>query len=184
MDSIHERVATSLRRIRREKGFSLDKAAEITGVSKAMLGQIERGESNPTVTTLWKIANGFQVSFSSFVEEDTTPVFLISGKALQPLLEEEGQYRVYPLFPFDPIRRFEIFSIVLEPGCRHASEAHPKGVEEYLLVSEGTLEVEVEESLYTVYQGDALRFPGDRPHGYRNGTTALTQVQVVIYYPL
>ncbi|SIE94010.1 transcriptional regulator [Mycobacteroides abscessus subsp. abscessus] len=60
MDNIHKNIGENLRNIRRSRGLSLDMAAEATGVSKAMLGQIERGESNPTVTTLWKIASGLQ----------------------------------------------------------------------------------------------------------------------------
>ena len=43
----------ALRAQRTARGWSLDKAAEETGVSKAMLGQIERGESSPTLATLW-----------------------------------------------------------------------------------------------------------------------------------
>jgi transcriptional regulator with XRE-family HTH domain len=66
MNNISKNVATMLKLFRNEKGWSLDKAAEMTGVSKAMLGQIERQESSPTVTTLWKIATGFNCSFSSF----------------------------------------------------------------------------------------------------------------------
>ena len=60
-------LATSLRALRNEKHWSLDRAAQETGVSKAMLGQIERGESSPTIATLWKIASGFHVSLSSFL---------------------------------------------------------------------------------------------------------------------
>ena len=61
-------IAKVLRSRRAERGWSLDRAAQETGVSKAMLGQIERGESSPTVATLWKIATGFSASLSSFLE--------------------------------------------------------------------------------------------------------------------
>ena len=52
MESINEQIAYKLRNIRKSKGLSLDNVAELTGVSKAMLGQIERGASNPTVSVL------------------------------------------------------------------------------------------------------------------------------------
>lgn len=61
------KVGVNLKRLRQEKGWSLDKTAKETGVSKAMLGQIERGESSPTVAKLWQIASGFEVSLSSFI---------------------------------------------------------------------------------------------------------------------
>ncbi|WP_242495341.1 helix-turn-helix domain-containing protein [Salinicola tamaricis] len=53
--------------------LSLDAAARETGVSKAMLGQIERGESTPTVATLWKIASGLRVPMSYFLAPGLTP---------------------------------------------------------------------------------------------------------------
>lgn len=69
MKDTYHHIALTLKKLRQERGWSLDKAAEKTGVSKAMLGQIERQESSPTIATLWKIASGFQTSFSSFLEE-------------------------------------------------------------------------------------------------------------------
>jgi transcriptional regulator with XRE-family HTH domain len=60
-------VAQNLRRMREDKKLSLDRLAELTGVSKSMLGQIERGESSPTISTIWKIANGLKVSFTSLL---------------------------------------------------------------------------------------------------------------------
>ena len=64
---IDQKVSENLRRIRKEKGLTLDKTAELTGVSKAMLSQIERGVSSPTIARLWQIATGLNVSFSQFV---------------------------------------------------------------------------------------------------------------------
>ena len=55
---ITQHLATTLKTQRQVRGWSLSKLAEETGVSKAMLGQIERNESSPTVSTLWKIATG------------------------------------------------------------------------------------------------------------------------------
>jgi XRE family transcriptional regulator, regulator of sulfur utilization len=62
--SLH--IGQTLRDLRQQRGWSLDKTAQATGVSKAMLGQIERGESSPTVVTLWRISSGLQASFSEF----------------------------------------------------------------------------------------------------------------------
>ncbi|WP_018133157.1 helix-turn-helix domain-containing protein [Effusibacillus pohliae] len=183
MEPIHLRIAKNLQRIRKNRGLSLDKTAELTGVSKAMLGQIERGESNPTVTTLWKIATGLNVSFSCFIEEEASPVTVVSLDRIEPLAEEAGAYKVYPLFPFDRAKRFEIFTVLLEPGCSHRSEAHQPGVEEYVIVAEGELQLDIDEQTYTVGPGNAIRFPADRPHVYRNRTESRTRIQVLIYYP-
>lgn len=65
--NLNEIIAVNLKRLRAERGFSLGKLSELSGVSKVMLSQIEKGESNPTINTLWKIAGGLQVSYTKLV---------------------------------------------------------------------------------------------------------------------
>ena len=62
-------VAQNIKHIREEKKLTLDAAASITGVSRSMLAQIEKGDVNPTISILWKIANGYKVSFTSLVDD-------------------------------------------------------------------------------------------------------------------
>ena len=64
MEDINAVLAENLRRMRENRRLSLDAVARLTGVSKSMLGQIERGEVNPTVSTMWKIAGGLKVNLS------------------------------------------------------------------------------------------------------------------------
>ncbi len=111
MQSINERVSKNLLRIRKDRKLSLDQTAKLTGVSKAMLGQIERGETNPTVTTLWKIANGLHLSFSSLFKEDAATVTIISKNNLDAIAEGGGGYRVYPVIPFSPKRSSEVYKL-------------------------------------------------------------------------
>ena len=62
---ISKTTARNIKRIRENKKMTLDAAAAATGVSRSMLSKIERGDANPTITVLWKIANGFKVSFTA-----------------------------------------------------------------------------------------------------------------------
>ncbi len=65
MDQPVEAISNNLRTIRESRNFSLDQLSELTGVSKSMLRQIETGKSSPTISTIWKIANGLRVSFTA-----------------------------------------------------------------------------------------------------------------------
>ncbi|MEB9453351.1 helix-turn-helix transcriptional regulator, partial [Bacillus cereus] len=67
MEEIQLILAKNLKSIREKEKLSLEKVSQLTGVSKTMIGQIERGESSPTLTTIWKIANGLKVSFTSLI---------------------------------------------------------------------------------------------------------------------
>ena len=177
-------IGRNLKTIRTGRGLSLDGVSEITGISKAMLGQIERGESNPTVATLWKIANGLKVSFTSFLEDNHTEQRLtrVSTASIKPIIEAEGRMKIYPLFYFDSNRGFEIFTIKLEPGCNHGSEPQNDGVEEYIIVTEGMMEVVIGEEVHRLNQGDALRFPANKKHSYRNSSDQQACFQDIIYY--
>ena len=71
--SIHDRLAASLKEARRTKGLSLEAVAKLSGVSRSMVSQIERGESSPTVATLWNLTQALQVDFAGLLEGRTAP---------------------------------------------------------------------------------------------------------------
>ena len=77
MSMLDKNIAANLKRIRKAKNMSLDRMAEQTGVSKSMLGQIERGESNPTVSTIGKIIEGIKVPLEELIEEPRPAVSVI-----------------------------------------------------------------------------------------------------------
>ena len=185
MKDTYHHIALTLKKLRQERGWSLDKAAEKTGVSKAMLGQIERQESSPTIATLWKIASGFQTSFSSFLEElqtDFNHPVQRPGAADQLNPTDEG-IRVLPIFPFDADLHFEVFIIELLPACKHLSPPHEPGVVEHVIVVAGSMEVLVDGSWRLLHQGEGLRFNANQPHGYHNLNTEIACFHDIIHYP-
>ena len=183
MEEIHLILAKNLKALREDKKLSLEKVAELTGVSKTMIGQIERGESTPTITTIWKISNGLKISFSSLINTPQTDTKVILRNDLQTLSEDNGKYRVYPNFPFEDDRRFEVYSVEIEKGGFLSAEAHLEGTEELITVFEGELTVRVNNNEYTVRDGDSIRFKADRPHTYHNSGETLTRLSMILYYP-
>ncbi|AJK87318.1 MULTISPECIES: helix-turn-helix domain-containing protein [Lysinibacillus] len=183
MDDIQLIFARNLKAIREREKLSLEKVSQLSGVSKAMIGQIERGESSPTLTTIWKIANGLKVSFTELIHQPQAETELILGKDIHALEEDNGKYIVYPHFPFQKDSRFEIYSIAIkENGTLHA-EAHREGTEEYLTVFDGELIIRIQDKDYPLASGDAIRFKADRSHTYINPGETLTRLSMTIYYP-
>ncbi len=182
--NITKRIGTNLKQIRVARQLSLDRMAQKTGVSKAMLGQIERGETNPTVSTLWKIANGLRISFSSLIKESEPSVQIVKTEELTPIQEQNGAYQVFPLFPFHADKGFECFIIRLAPGCVHASDPHHDGVTEYITVMEGALNLSVGSQTYQVSEGQAISFTANVVHTYKNThDTQATKLHLMISYP-
>ncbi|WP_299740074.1 helix-turn-helix domain-containing protein [Rossellomorea sp. y25] len=182
MENFPIQIGDNIRKIRRERGFSLEQMAERTGVSKAMIGQIERGDSNPTVAILWKIANGLKVSFSSLIEKPSNQISIIHYQDVQPVLEDNGNYIVYPIFPFDPLKKWESYRVEMKPGCLYRNEGHTKGVEEYITVLSGKIALKIGEETYELTEGSSIRFAADSGHEYVNDSGETAVCQMVIYY--
>ncbi len=181
MDYIQQIIAKNLYDIRKNRNLTLDHLSELTGVSKAMLAQIEKGKTNPTITTLWKIANGLKVSFSTFMKEESPDVKKVSMNELEPLMDENSKYSVYSFFPYHHEKQFEIYVVELEPGCSYEGRSHLG--EEFIIMKDGTVTVNVHEKAHKLTSGDALQFFGKSVHGYHNDSDKLASFFMLIYYP-
>ena len=180
--AINRAVSHNIRRLREQRKLTLDGAAELTGVSRSMLAQIEKGDANPTISVLWKIANGYKVSFTSLLEDGRTPPTLLRRGQTAPIAEDEGRYWNYPAFPFDDRTLFESYRIEILPQGHLRAEPHLAGAEEFITVFAGTAEITVGEERFVLADGDSLRFRADQPHSYRNPGTEPALLSMVIYY--
>jgi len=175
-------VTKNVKRIREEKKLTLDAAANVTGVSRSMLAQIEKGDVNPTISILWKIANGYKVSFTSLVEHHITCTTVIPSGEIVPIYEDEGRYINYPTFMFDDQKLFETYRIeILSEGHLEAGP-HLTGTEEYITVFKGSVAITIGEESFSLNKGDSIRFRADIPHSYRNIGTEDVQLSMLIYY--
>lgn len=171
-----EEIATHLKALRAKQGLSLDATAKLTGVSKAMLGQIERQESSPTISTLWKIASGLNASFSAFFAHQPS---LLSEDSTFP---EDKDMKVTTLFPFQEDTRIEMFKITLTNYHQQMSTPHSCGVIEHIHVLTGNLQVYFDKEWHHLAQGESIRFHSDQEHGYK-AVNATAVFQNIVYYP-
>lgn len=171
MNQLDKNIAVNLKRIRKSKNMSLDMMAEKTGVSKSMLGQIERGESNPTVATIAKIVEGIRVPFEELIYPKTDSVVIIDNEKLPVYKEEEGSYQVRSIFPYDRHRNFEVYETKIEPGERCESFLTEGSVCEYIMVLQGKLTLETKDEIYEVDANHAIKIEAGRSHYYGNKGT-------------
>ena len=182
MDYMNQNIALNLKRIRKARGYSLDLVAEQTGVSKSMLGQIERGEANPTVTILGKIVSGLRIELLDLVDPPKEQNYLLRKDLLFPTKDKEGKYRVYTYFPYEKRRNFEIYVMEIEPGGCYPSGAHGENTQEYLIVETGELYLKTDDTSCQVRAGDALRFDTDKDHMYYNRGDELLRFVCIFAY--
>ncbi|HLG78109.1 MAG TPA: XRE family transcriptional regulator [Ktedonobacteraceae bacterium] len=182
-EGLLEHISKTIRTLRRERGLSLGQLATLTQVSKPMLGQIERGESNPTVLTLWKIARGLQVPFSVLLKDPMEPQVLLIRRSEQPtVIDDAGSYIVRHIVSGTVPAPYDVFHGQLLAGGSHRSEAHGPGVEETLFLIHGKMMLSVGDASYELEEGDALHFVANIEHVYFNPTQELCVFQMLIFY--
>ena len=176
-------IGERLKEIRNIRQLTLDDVAKLTGVSKPMLGQIERGQSSPTINVLWKISTGLKIPLSFFCKQQEAE-YTVAGVCEKDLItEENGEMRAYPLFPFDPARNVEAFYIEFDAGVRRDSLPHVAGVEEYIFLVQGTLRMVIGEKEVLLHEKQSIRFGADISHAYHNVSDKACAVYNVIFYP-
>lgn len=182
-EALQTRVADALKRIRKDYGWTLEELARRSGVSRAMLSQIEARKTNPTIAVLWKISTAFGMHFSALLGEDKSrDVTILRREGMQVLSSADGAFVSRPLFPRSSERKAELYELRLEPGKRSDGPPHPPGTRENLVVVKGQLTVWVEDAAYEVAEGDAIDFAADVAHAYENrGKTAFLGYEVILY---
>ncbi len=183
MNSPFSSIGTKIRRRRHELGWSLDTLASKAGVSKAMLGQIEREESSPTVGILWKIATGLEISFSTLLDssQHKAKKKLFTANT-QNLVSDTDGIEAYTLIPFTPSMGFELMVVSLAANSTHISSPHAVGVVEHVIPLTAAVEIGVNKRWSKVEVGQALRFPADLPHSYRNRNNVKVTFHNLIRY--
>lgn len=176
-------IGENLKRLRSESGLTLDALAKSSGVSKSRLGQIERGEANPSVTTVWQVANALHVEFSALVTSAQATSVVVSRADVEPVVADAGRYRAFPLFPFDPALGYEAYVSELDPSGHLHAEPHGEGTWETVLMVAGLMSVTVGGEEHVLRARDALRFRADSVHEYRNANDETAVCHMLLSYP-
>ncbi len=177
-------VGRNLRRLRVRQGHSLERLAKQSGVSRAMLGQIETGKSAPTIVVLWKVAGALGVPLASLIASDDDHGTLVLRRGTAKVLSSsQGRYTARALFPLDAERQVEFYELRLAPQHREDAEAHAPGTRQNLVVAKGAVEIVTgSERPMTLNEGDAILFASDTPHSYRNLGNEEAVVYLVMRY--
>jgi transcriptional regulator with XRE-family HTH domain len=182
-DKIIETVKENLKIIRHTKGLSLDKLASKCGVSRAMLSQIEQGKSTPTISVLWKIANGLNVPFSDLIKEkDTEGIHVLKYEHTKVLYSNSKVFSSRALFPYSGTRKTEFYELILRPGGIEVADPHQTGTTENIIVVTGKLRLRVLERVIELEPKDSVFFRADVPHEYSNPTDQETLMYLVMHY--
>ena len=169
MEAIYgERLGAQVKELRQERGLTLEDLAGRSGVSRAMISKVERGEKNPTLVVAAKVAEGLGVTLSELlgVEERREVVVVPRGRRMVVRDPETGFERQL-LSPTFGGRGVEFVRNVVPCGSTSGEfPSHRRGVEEYVVVEQGRLRAVIGGEEYLLEEGDALYFEADVAHRF------------------
>ncbi len=180
-ENITDRLAERLRAARKAKGLSLDAVAGISGVSRSMVSQIERGESSPTVATLWNLTQALGVDFAGLLEETPQPGIEVTRAGQAPVMTGHGKgLRIRILSPAESVGSHEVYDLIFQPGGQLVSAPHSAGCREHLTVIEGRLRVVSGEESIEIGPGDTARYAADRVHALHEVGDAAARAVLIV----
>ena len=168
---VTQRLATRLKNERTSKGLSLEALAKLSGVSRSMLSQIERGEASPTVASLWNLTNALKVDFAELLDAEKSeekPIIEVLRQSQIPVIHrQENGFLIRILSAPEDVGETEVYDITFEKDGLLDSSPHRDGCVEHLTVYSGSVTVTSDGQSAELNAGDTARYKADLEHSIR-----------------
>ncbi|WLW49860.1 helix-turn-helix domain-containing protein [Streptomyces sp. YU58] len=165
-------LGARIRAERRARGLALERLADLSGVSRSMVSEVERGTKTPSVLVLDRLATALGTSIARLLDDPVRPEVVVLPGSAQRVVRDPSGWERRILSPTLPDLEFEFMRTTLEPGVDAGEfSPHPPGSHEYVAVEAGCLRLTVDGVPHHLVAGDAAYFPGSRPHAFANAST-------------
>ncbi|WP_322411656.1 helix-turn-helix domain-containing protein [Microbacterium invictum] len=176
-------LGARIRAARVSRGLSLRSVAQSLGVSASLVSQVEIGKTQPSVSTLYAIANHLGVSLDELVggAAASAPAGAIADAAASaiqraaenPAIEMENGVR-WERLAGQPGGPADALLVTYQPGASSSIEGKlmRHAGTEYAYLLEGELTLQLEFDTHVLRAGDSLHFDSTRPHLFSNRAEA------------
>lgn len=169
--SLDDRIASGLKTLRTNRGWSLDELSKRCNVSRATLSRLEKGEVSPTATVLGKLCSAHALTMSrlmAMVETEFDPFVPRSSQIVWQ--DPETGFRRRSVSPPAETLAGEIIECEIPPGTRieYAGPSRP-GLEHHLMLVQGRLAMTVDGQSFQLRKGDCLRYQLFGPSVFETG---------------
>jgi transcriptional regulator with XRE-family HTH domain len=163
-------VCDRVRQMRKGRGWTLQQLSSLSGVSRSMLSQIERGAANPTLGVAFRIAQAFGLSLGDLVDapQPRPRIDVIRADDRTYLFRDDALVRIRTLSPLHLEKDVEFYELTLRPGGVLASNPHYQGTREFLTIEEGHVRVTSGAESVELRKGDSCHYPADVAHEIAN----------------
>lgn len=160
-------IANALVRERQRAGLSLAEVARRAGIAKSTLSQLEAGNGNPGIETLWSLCVTLNIPFSRLMEPEARRMQVIRRGEGPTVTADLADYQAVLLATCPPGARRDIYLLQVQPGSDRCSQPHSPNTIEHIIVAKGRVLVGPVDSPVELEVGDYITYPGDEPHIFR-----------------
>ena len=175
-------LGKTIQRLRKAYNMSLGELSEQSGVAKSIISQIERNETNPTLSTVFRLSRALDTSIDEVLKADSGTAFLQhQPKSAIPILEsQDGLCRLAITGPLNLIDLTQWYDFQAKVGGVLESDPHPPGTVEHIYMIKGEIEITVGEEVKIAKQGEAIRYRADVAHKIRNVGEGDAQANMIL----
>lgn len=181
-EPIDRAIAERLKALRTAGGLTLGDLAASSGVSRAMLSRIERGESSPTAQLLNRVCAALGLTLSALFARAETVASPLSRRAEQPVWHDPGSgYARRVVSPPGTGAPAEIIEVEFPAGAAVMFESQElPAANQHVWILDGTMEITVGPETHRLQTGDCLHMRLDQPVSFRNLSDRTARYAVVI----
>lgn len=168
MTGIQESLARRLSDLRKSRDWSLEDLAELSGISRATLSRVERGDTSPTAVALGQLARAFGLSMAELFGFGPEPHDTVLVQVDQPVwTDPETGFQRRSVSPAVSGFRGSVIEGTLPAGAIISYSVPPlPDLEHHLVLLEGSLSVTLGDEHHDLQAGDCLRFRLNSPNSY------------------
>ena len=184
-EEIGEFVGRRVKKLRADRGWSLEELATASGVSRSMLSEIEREKANPTLTVTFRIARAFGMSLQELIESAETSaskIQVIRAVDRGQVFRSDKQCEIRTLSPLNLEKDVEFYEVTLRPRGALRSQPHFEGTREFLTVEEGSVRIESDQDVEELTEGDSGTYRADVAHAIVNTGKGSALIFLVVIY--
>lgn len=183
-EAVSSQLCRRVKQLRDERGWSLDSLSKACGVSRSMLSQIERNQTNPTLAVMFRIAQAFGMSLGRLVEMPgaTSNVDVIRAADRAYHYRSDKDCEIRTLSPLHLEKDVEFYEVTLQPGGALRSAPHFEGTREFLTVQKGSVRVESAGDTEDLEPGDSASYRADMRHAIVNTGRSVAVIFLVDIY--
>jgi transcriptional regulator with XRE-family HTH domain len=179
-------IGPGLQAARKAKRLTLEQLAQMSGVSRSMLSQIERGEANPTFAVLWNLTQALGIDFSALLAGSSVlhkpAIGVMSAEQTPEIVSGNGACRLRILSPMQTAGESEWYALEIASGGTLASAPHQAGAVEHFTALSGTFSVRSGGEERSVMAGETARYAADVDHAIANVSDQVGHGILVLLY--